>query len=697
MASQKTHKKIKKDIESSFTFFNENIKNHKKNMRFSFKETITDMERSRLSVVNKPDIEVNYVQAYLSRFLGEFKMLSPSVAVRGNGSGDEVNVKQVEIVQGHIQFIIEQFQKSGISMDVFRELTGGGYSVLKVLTKYRKEKFEQDIYLSKADDPLTCFFDPMAKLLSKEDGKFCGEVYPMSKTEFKKKYPKYADKADTMRYVNIGQASDFSWAFKSKRKQMVMLVEYYCVEEMQYDLLLLSDGSTLSRSDYNQYMKEYEALSSEFKVQPPLEVIKSRKEKKNIIKRYVLFGEDIIEEEKTSLPGLPYIFVSSQNIFVYKSSSSDEIQQVTRSYLESAMDAQRLFNFLCQTLANYAENYMNQKFIVDERAVVDEESWTDPQTASVLLKRSIDDNGEVIHEAVKEVVQQDLPPAIVGAFTHMQNTIQNTLGTYDAQMGINQKELSGKALIAGATQNNVIGVPFMGGFACALTAACELILKMIPQYYVTAMTVPYVDDSGDMTYVRVNDDNTEAVSFNYKPSEFDIEIKSSPSFAIQKDQALNMMSKLSQSFPAFGEFINQVGLPFILENLDIKGIDKLVQMAKEMQKAAQMQNQQQQQQPNPEQQAIILKQQELQLKAQEAQEEAQIKREELQIRKVESANQVFMEQLKLKRELINDAARYKTHAVDDAAKIAEAEMKKTEQEHQHAMDLLHLSNTAVGE
>lgn len=689
MTQHKLHKKIKDNIENSFDFFNTNIICHKKSMRFSFKETLTAAERSRLSVTNKPDIEVNYLQAYLSRFLGEFKTLSPSVAVRGNGSGEELNVQLVELVQGHLQAIIEEFNKKGLSMDVFRELTGGGFSVLKVDTEYRKDKFEQDIVLHKADDPVMCFFDPLAKLLSKADGRFCGEVYPMRKTEFKKKYPKFADKANNMRYLNISQ--NFSWSFRSSRKQMVMLVEYYATEEEFYDLLLMSDGSTMTRSDYNKIKKEYEELDPAMRLEPMLEVIKTRKEKRSIVKRYVLFGEDIIEEEKTTLPGLPYIFVSAQNIFVYKSTSSGDVQQVTHSYLDAAVDAQRLFNYICQTVANYAENYMNQKFIVDERAIVDPDTWTDPQTASVLMKRSVDDNGEPIPEAVKEVVQQDLPPSLVNAFSHMQNIIQNTLGTYDAQMGINQKDLSGVAMVASATQNNVIGVPFMGGYSSSLTSACELILKMIPQYYVTPMTIPVVDNEGEMSFQRINQEDPQSMMMKYNPSELDVEIKSSPSFAIQKDQSLTMMAKLSQAFPSFAEFINKHGLPIILQSLNIKDIDKLVQISKESQK--QNQQQQQNEPPSIEQQQMMLKQQELQLKAQQIQEEMQIKREELELRKMESANEVFMEQLKFKREVIADAARYRTHATDDAAKIADAELKKTEQEHKHALDLAHLAKS----
>ena len=107
------HARIKKDIEEYFNFFEDNIKRHKQSTRFAFKETVSEEERQVLEITQKPPIEINYTQAYLSRLLGEFSKQTPEIAVSGNGTGDNINVMTVELVEGIIR---ERLQRGACAL-----------------------------------------------------------------------------------------------------------------------------------------------------------------------------------------------------------------------------------------------------------------------------------------------------------------------------------------------------------------------------------------------------------------------------------------------------------------------------------------------------------------------------------------------------------------------------------------------------
>lgn len=686
----KKNNKIKKDIEEYVGFFGDNVQRYKRSMRFAFKETLDDRDRRVLDEMDKPVLEVNYVQPYLSRLLGERAQQSPDVTVSGNGTGNEININTVDVVEGHMRNILDAFHKSGQSKQVSKEQCGGGYSVLKVSTEYRNdETFVQDIVLSKAGDPVMCFFDPMAKLSSKSDGKICGEFIPMTKKDAKEKYPKCVNIIDEMSF-NVQSSNDnsatISWSYKNGTKDMVLLADTFVVESEKRKLVLLSDDKVMPVSEYNKMVKEWDDIG------PPPSVVKHRTIDDEKIKRYVMLGEYILDEESTSLPGLPYIFVDGDSASVYKTDTGGEVEQVVRSYIHNAIDAQKLLNYTCQAVANYSENYMQQRFAIDERGIVDESQWENPQRAAVLITRSIDDKDREV-PPIKEIVQQDLAPSIMSTWHGMQNVMQNTFGSYDAQLGISGNALSGESVTRSATQSSAVSAPFKDGLMDALNSVSALILKMIPLYYVTPMTIPHTDKEGEKNFIKINGrlpDGTNdpgALRLDYEKNDLDVNVAAGYSFALQKDKALKMLGDLSKAFPALAEEINEHGLAIIAENLEIHSRDKLIQLIKERQER-QKSAANQPKQPNPIEQQMMLKQKELALKEEQMRLDMEIKTRELEIRKEESENQVLMEKIKLQRDVANDIMRRETHEIDNAATISEQMIKKVDQEHRHAIDLM---------
>lgn len=674
------HTRIKKDIEEYFKFFEDNIKRHKQSTRFAFKQTLSDEDREDLQSIQKPPIEINYTQAYLSRLLGEFSKQTSEVIVSGNGTGDDMNIMTVSLVEGIMRDIFDQYEQSGRTRQVRKEQCGGCFSVLKCGTEYKNNKsFEQVLTLGKAKDPLMCFFDPMSKLPSKSDGLYCGENYPMTKEEFKKEYPDFAQKADNLNYAVVPGQS-FSWSYKNMKEDIVVLSDFYRVEYRKYVLVRLADGRSMRESEYNKMKTEYSELA------PIPKVVKRRKIKEKKIKRYVIFGEDIIEEEDTSYPELPYIFVDGDSAFVYKNDMGGEIEQVVHSYIYNAMDAQRVLNSTAQTVANYAENLMQQRYILEQRSIVNPDDWNNPQRLSVLLYNSQDAEGNPIPPPLP-VIQAGLPEPIMQTLSSMQQIIENTLGSPSAMQGVSQREVpSGIAMQEGETQNNATSMAFKNGYTDALNAAAKFFIKMIPRVYITPMTVPYMDKEGDRTFIKINQlmgDGTkdpDSMHIDYDDDVLDVKIKSGSSFSIQKDRSLKTMIQLMQVIPSFAQLMNSPkGLPIVIDQLEIRDVDKLKEMAKE-QKDKQSQ---QQDQPNPAQQQAMIQQQELQLK-----------KEELEIKKQKMQMDFKIAMIGLEKEAMNDAvqnekaqAEINNAKITGATKIADQMLRSAQHEHQEAMDV----------
>lgn len=67
---------------------------------------------------------------------------------------------------------------------------------------------------------------------------------------------------------------------------------------------------------------------------------------------------------------------------------------------------------------------------------------------------------------------------------------------------------------------------------------------------------------------------------------------------MQKQVAIDTMERLSQSIPIVGEFVGTMGLPVILDNLNIRGIDHLKELSTQFLQMKQQQAEAASQQPS---------------------------------------------------------------------------------------------------
>ena len=68
----------------------------------------------------------------------------------------------------------------------------------------------------------------------------------------------------------------------------------------------------------------------------------------------------------------------------------------------------------------------------------------------------------------QEVGRVGAPPEIIQTFTSADATMQSILGSYDASLGINNNQLSGVAIVEGATQSNAAAMPYVVSFLQSL-------------------------------------------------------------------------------------------------------------------------------------------------------------------------------------------------------------------------------------
>lgn len=582
--------RLKKMVRHSADYFETNYKRFNDFRRFVFDSSLTDDDKMVLDTLKKPQIEFNICEAYISRLRGEFSKQEPSVIVMPE-DGSEVSADMLDLVKGHLRHIIFDANKNSCEYQVYTDILSGGFSAMKVWTEYAHPmSFDQVIKFDRVYDPTLVGFDPLARTPHKGDGRYCFELYPKTKEEFEEEYPNFS-----LQGIDFTRSLEgFSWSYSNNGQDVLLLCDFYEKKKKKVKIVQLVNGFVMPMKDYEEFVERWNA--SGMIEQAPAIKGKPRWTEIETICRWRFLENQVLEYLETDFPSLPIVFVDGNSILIRQGTNHGAFTQMTRPYVYHLKGLQQLKNFAGQTLANELENLVQHKFKVAIESLPDEgpylDAYTNIQIANTLAYKAFknDDPKQPIPPPM-EIQRIPIPPEVINSFTLVDQMSQSILGSYDASLGINDNQLSGTAIVEGATQSNAAAMPYVVGFMQALSQIARIIVSLIPKYYVTPRTIPVVDEDGHRTYREIN--KPGQLYMNYDENALNVKVEAGINFTIQKARTLNQIVALSQSMPIFGQFINTQGLKVLIDNLEIQGQEKLKELADEfMQQMAKQQEQQ---------------------------------------------------------------------------------------------------------
>lgn len=588
-------KDIKDDIENSYKFFQDNYKRFHEFHSFVFKTSLSPADIERLKLLQKPTIEFPILEAYISRLRGEFAKQKPEITIRAAdgialGKLTRQYLQTLKVLQAHISEIIFEASNDQFEYNVYSDTLAGGFSAAKVFVDWVNEKsFLQKIKISRVYNPTMCGWDPLARESHKGDGRYCFEMYPMTEDEFIAEFGEEAAKDITFSRT----IQDFHWSFKNNDQKIVLVVDYYVKVQSKRKLYKLSDGQVKLDTEYKQMLEEWDAIEV-----PPVPV-DERETQITTIDRYQVCQTKVLNHEETIYPMLPIIFIDGNSVML-QNDQGGQMQQFCKPYVYHAKGIQRLKNFAGQTLGSSIEDIVAHNFMIPIEGIPLQYKhvYDRPQVGATLVYHQFDSKTKERLDPPREIQKMPTPPVVENTFMQSDPTAQAILGSYDAILGISDKEVSGKAIQQGAMQSNAAAIPYLMGYIKGIERCVEVILHLIPLIYVTPRSIPVRLPDGKLDYVIINENmgnnqqpNVEqqemgeepqqdyAIMMNYDPHDFNVKVEPGVNVEIQKQLGMEQLIELMNISPVFAEFMNSQGLPILLDNISIRGIEGLKEMA----------------------------------------------------------------------------------------------------------------------
>jgi hypothetical protein len=720
-----------KEINRYYRFNQNNINRFRTDRKFLFWDQWDQSERQSFRELNKPIFTYNKLYDYYRKLVGEQRFNTSNLevsAINGIGTQEDITLR-ADIIRG-----IEYKSRADIAyQNAFSNAVSGGMGFIKLKTDYISPKsFKQDIFIEMVKYADRVGYDPNAKSPTKTDGNFFFAYDHMDRTDFEQQYPDIPyPQSFPVNYNTIF----FNWGDKNG----ITVVEYYEKKWFNFTLYQLSNGEEISKKDYNKRKKElespepeegandgvgsgaetYHALETQAManaipipqqpdqsqnnpnmppnmqqeapnpipaqtpeappMQPPMmpgvdilpTIVSTRKSRDYKIMCYKAIAGRIIEEYEWPGKEFPFAAVMGDEVVV-------EGETMITSLVTYAKDPQRFLNFLASDSAQAAKNNRREQFLVTPDNIAGFEGfWKNPANQAGALPYNPD---SVTKAAPVQLRIPELPQTLILNMQQADKDLRSIIG-YPQEMNDGRQfgQLSGKAIREQQKIGNSSNLVFFDNLNRAQEQIGRAILSMLPRVYDTERTLSTYGVDGKNKQITVNKKAAGTMLNDLSKGEFDIRIDAGASYAVQKEEALQVLMQLASASPNMFPLIADI----VAKNIDIEDNIELVNrlktlvppdvIAKSEGKPAPPQP------PSPQEQAAQMQQQieqgKLQVsmaKVQQAQQQTQMQAQLNEVKAQQAMIEMQSAKIRAYADLQRGGLDYKAAMVESAAKVAAA-------------------------
>ena len=458
---------------------------------------------------------------------------------------DKADVEVAEIFNGivrHIEYISDADVAYDTACD--NQVTfGEGY--FRILTEYCDDNsFEQDLRIGRIRDSFSVYMDPTIQDPCGSDAEWCFINQEITKDDYERQFPDAATLSSLAYGVGDGQLN--AWI----NQDTVRIAEYFYIKHEAKTLNQYHSGITAMKGSLEAKQAEMMGLTP----------IKTRDVDVRTVKWCKTNGFEVLEERDWAGKYIPVIRVIGNEFEI-------DGRMYVSGLIRNAKDAQRMYNYWVSQEAEMLALAPKAPFIgYGGQFEGYENQW---KTANINNWPYLEVNPDVTdgqggplplpQRAPPPLAQNGLLQAKMGAA----DDIKGTTGQYDASLGAQSNEVSGRAILAREKQGDTGTYHFIDNLARAIRYATRQLVDMIPRIYDTQRIARIIGIDGETDQAMIDPTQPEAVRkivdqqtgatikkiYNPNVGKYDVAVTTGPSYMTKRQESLDAMSRLLQGNP----------------------------------------------------------------------------------------------------------------------------------------------------
>ena len=514
----------------------------------------------------RPCITENLLPQFVRQVANDMRANPPAVKVIPGAGGASKPV--AEILTGMVRNIEAKSATKRPYVTAGASAARCGIGHWRILTDYTSEtSFEQEILLEPIHNPFAVVWDPCAIMATREDANWCFVIEEMSESEFAQQYPK----AQPISFDGKDNEAWFSAWLNGSRKT-IRVAEYWRKVREPATVCLLMDGSSGYKDDLPEEMHAM--------------IVQERESDRVRIEVTKTNGYEVLE--KTQVWAGRYIPI----VPVVGEEYSVGEQRVRHSVIRFAKDSQQLYNYWLSTQTEHLALQPKAPYVGTAKQVA--------KYADIWKTANTDNHSILIYDvdpdAPNSRPQREMPPTSSVAFTEQvrraADSLKATTGIYEASLGEQGNEKSGKAIMARQREGDVGTFEFRDNLNASVEHTGRILIDLIPIIYDTQRMVRILGEDGEEDFAEINKPETDEmgqpvldpqtgqprIENDLKAGEYGVFVRSGPSYTTRRQEAAESMMQFVQTAPQSAQMV----LDLIAKNMDWPGADQFAERFKKM-------------------------------------------------------------------------------------------------------------------
>lgn len=521
------------------------------------------------TIDERPCLTINKVRQHNLNIINDAKQNKPSVKVKPVGSQATYEASQVyEGICRHIEYI-SNAQAAYDTATTFQVQGGIGY--VRLATDYAEDSFDQEIFIRRVKDPLTCFLDPDAREADKSDARYGFVFDDMARDAYKAKYPKFKDLA-TKSPLDISG----DWL----REDQVRVAEYYRAVESTDKLVAFVDPATGER----QILRKSKMDDAKFKLAIDDTQTKVRDICDTKIEWYLIAGDKIIDRGIWAGKYIPIVPVIGEETVING-------QMDRKGHTRSMKDPQRLANYWYSAATEHVALQSKTPYIGPMAAFENlTPFWDSANTVNHawLPYNQYDDKGQKL-EPPQRQPPPVMPEAYIKGLMLASQEMKEVSGQFEADLGMEGNEKSGVAIQQRQRQGDNATYHYIDNLALAIRFIGKQLIDLIPKIYDTERVIKILGEDGTEKEVTVDPQAQQALQvqqqqeqnivkmiFNPNVGRYDVEADIGPAYATRRQEEFDALSKLMQH----NEILMQKAGDLLFRAADFPGAEEVAERLK---------------------------------------------------------------------------------------------------------------------
>lgn len=529
-------------------------------------------ERLRLHRENdingaRPCLVLDKIGQYRRQVINDVRANMPQIRVRPSGmNSDKMTAEAINGIFRHVQDISCADIAYLTALD-YAVTCGLGY--FRIITEYQNnDSWDQDIAIKGIyNGPFGVDSDPHSVEMDGSDSEWCFISRNIPRKVFERLYPG-------------AEAMDFAGEFKADQslndwfsEDSISIAEYFFIEEVKDDVLLLADRASMYGSRY------YDLISNGMQLAP---VVSSRGVKRKMCKWEKISGMEVLEETDFPSSYIPVIPVIGTQLWI-------EEKRCLTGLIRPAKDPQTAYNYYASVATEVGALAPRAPFIGAAGQFENfETEWSD---ANIENYAYLQYNPKTLEGNLVPPPQRQpfigAPQGMLEMMQVFENSIRTSLGLYQASVGAPSNEMSGIAIRERRNEGDMGTLHFRANLANSMRHAGRIMLEMFPIVLPAKQIMQIIGEDGTPNSIILDPSiaNASLKTEEGKPNlhnitigRYEVSIDIGPAYATRRQDAAAGMTDLIKADPA----LLQTHADLFFREMDWPGAEKFADRSKKM-------------------------------------------------------------------------------------------------------------------